>query len=161
MVLRPATPAGSDLDTIVQHRRAIYAEVGYTDKRALDAMSAAYREWLLPKLQTGEYLAWFALAPDSTIAAGLGLWLMDSPPNLFARGDRRGNIVNVYTEPPHRRQGLARVLAQTALDWCAAQGVDMIVLHATADGRALYESLGFTPTTEMRLIRPLVASSEA
>jgi len=158
MTIRSARPEAADLDTIVCHRRAIYQEAGFDDPCALDAMSAAYRVWLSPKMETGEYLAWFALAPDSSIAAGLGLWLMDSPPNLFAAGRWRGNIVNVYTEPDHRRGGLARALMQVAMDWCAAHEVDMIVLHSTPAGRPLYESLGFTPGSEMRRIRRIVSS---
>jgi len=155
VTIRSASPVGFDLDTIVHHRRAIYQEAGLGDEPALDAMGSAYRVWLRPKMEACEYLAWFALAYDSSIAAGLGLWLMDSPPNMFAEGRWRGNIVNVYTEPAYRRCGMARALMHVALDWCAIHQVDMIVLHSTPGGRALYESLGFTPTTQMRLIRPI------
>lgn len=153
MAIRPATSA--DIDAIIHHRRATYREVGFTGERALDTVGADYRVWVGPRLESGEYLGWFTVAPDSSIdssiVAGLGLWLIDNPPSLFVPGRRRGVIVNVYTEPPHRRQGLARALMRTAIDWCAAQRIPTIVLHSTPDGRALYESLGFTPTTEMRL----------
>ncbi|MGO9012092.1 MAG: GNAT family N-acetyltransferase [Bryobacteraceae bacterium] len=37
-----------------------------------------------------------------------------------AAGQWRGNILNVYTEPAHRRRGMADALMQIALDWCAA-----------------------------------------
>jgi ribosomal protein S18 acetylase RimI-like enzyme len=105
-------------------------------------------------MEANEYLAWFALAPDSSIAAGLGLWLMDWPPHMVAAGQWRGNILNVYTEREHRRRGMARALMQIALEWCAANQVGAVILHASAEGSALYESLGFTPTNEMRLTRP-------
>ncbi|MGO9254900.1 MAG: GNAT family N-acetyltransferase [Bryobacteraceae bacterium] len=155
MTTRPATLEASDFAAIVHHRRSIYLGMGYRDERALDAMSAGFRPWLRRKMEAGEYLAWFALAPDSSIAAGLGLWLMDCPPHMVVSGPWRGNILNVYTEPAHRRRGMARALMQIALDWCAAHRVATVILHASPDGRALYESLGFTPTNEMRLIRPI------
>jgi GNAT superfamily N-acetyltransferase len=158
MTIRAAACVACDLDAIVRHRRAIYREAGHRDEGALDAMSSAYRLWLRGKMESCEYLGWFALAPDDSLAAGVGLWLMETPPSLFAPGLWRGNIVNVYTEPAHRRRGLARALMQAAMDWCAEHQVHTIVLHATAGGRALYESLGFTPTTEMRLVRPIVSS---
>lgn len=154
MTIRPATLEEADLDTIVLHRRSMFRDMGYIDEAALDAMSAGFRGWLRRKMEAGEYLAWFALAPDSSIAAGLGLWLMDWPPHMVAGGRWRGNIVNVYTEPVHRRRGLARGLMQLALEWCKANDVGAVFLHASSDGRALYESLGFTPTNEMRLIGP-------
>ncbi len=152
MNIRQATLDERDLDAIVRHRCSMFFDMGHHDQRALEAMSARFRPWLRGKMQNGEYLAWFALAPDSSIAAGLGLWLMDWPPHMIAAGQRRGNILNVYTEPAHRRQGMARTLMQKALDWCAANGVDAVILHASSDGRALYESLGFAPSNEMRLI---------
>jgi GNAT superfamily N-acetyltransferase len=64
---------------------------------------------------------------------------------------RRGNILNVYTEAPHRRKGLARRLMKAVLDWCRFERVPVIILHASDEGRALYESLGFKPTNEMRI----------
>jgi hypothetical protein len=45
-------------------------------------------------------------------------------------------------------------LMQVARDWCAANHVDAVILHASAEGSALYTSLGFTATNEMRLITP-------
>jgi GNAT superfamily N-acetyltransferase len=133
------------------HRRAMFSDMRSGDDAALDAMSAKFLPWLLPRMESGEYLAWFAVAADGSVAAGLGLWLMDWPPHMIGPGSRRGNILNVYTEPAHRRQGLARALMLTALDWCRANGIRSVILHASNDGRAIYESLGFKPTNEMRL----------
>jgi len=154
MIVRAATLAEPDLDVIVHQRRSMFRDMGYADQAALEAMSVAFRPWLRGKMEAAEYLAWFALAPDSSIAAGLGLWLMDWPPHMVAQGRWRGNILNVYTEPPHRRRGLARALMGVALDWCAVNHVGGIILHASPEGRPLYESLGFSSTNEMRLVRP-------
>jgi GNAT superfamily N-acetyltransferase len=156
MVIRQAATTSTDLDAIVRHRRAMFADMGYQDEAALTAMAANFRPWLQKKMEAGEYLTWFVVvpecAPDSSIAAGLGLWLMDWPPHMLGGGSRwRGNILNVYTEPAHRRQGMGRALMTTALEWCAANQVSPVILHASPDGRALYESLGFAPTNEMRL----------
>ena len=113
-------------------------------------MAVAFHPWLLERMETGEYLAWVATDPESSIVAGLGLWLMDWPPHMIGRG-RRGNILNVYTSANFRRRGLARALMQAALDWCKQNGIDTIILHASPSGRSLYESLGFAATNEMRL----------
>ena len=115
-------------------------------------MIAAFRPWLAQKMESGEYLAWVAIAPDSAIVAGLGLWLMDWPPHMIGPGARRGNILNVYTDPAMRRRGLARRLMEAALVWCGEHGIRAVILHSSDDGRALYEKLGFQPTNEMRLL---------
>jgi GNAT superfamily N-acetyltransferase len=154
MNIRPATLQEPDLDTILHHRVAMFRDMGHADDSALDAMGARFRTWLRRKMEAGEYLAWFALAPDFSIASGLGLWLMEWPPHMVGSGKWRGNILNVYTEPAYRRKGIARALMQIALEWCAANHVDTVILHASDEGRGLYESLGFAPTNEMRLLTP-------
>src|SRR5437764_719334 len=120
MDTRPATLEESDLDAIAHHRRAMFRDMGYRDEIALSAMSTRFQPWLRRKMEAGEYLAWFALAPDGSIAAGLGLWLMDWPSHMLAAGEWRANILNVYTELAHRRCSMARTLMQIALDWLAA-----------------------------------------
>src|SRR4051812_26815298 len=130
----------------------MFLDIGKHDPSKLEAMTEAYQPWLESKMSAGAYFGWLAMDSGDSVAAGLGLWLMDWPPHVIGRGLRRGNIINVYTEAAHRRRGLARRLLNTALDWCRANGVDVIILHASKEGRHLYESVGFEPTNEMRLL---------
>jgi len=141
-----------DAEAIAGHRRSMFYDMGHRDEEQLNAMVSAFRPWLREKMAAGEYLAWMATDADGRIVAGLGLWLMDWPPHMVGPGSRRGNILNVYTVPGFRRQGIARRLMGVALDWCRAHGIRAVILHASDDGRALYESLGFAPTNEMRLM---------
>jgi GNAT superfamily N-acetyltransferase len=67
-------------------------------------------------------------------------------------GARRGYILNVYTEREFRRRGLSRCLMEVIVEWCRGNGIDTVILHASSAGRALYESLGFTVTNEMRIM---------
>jgi ribosomal protein S18 acetylase RimI-like enzyme len=147
--IRPATLA--DLDTLIMHRREMFRDIGYKGEPAFEDMAAKCRDWLRKYMDAGEYLAWLVIAPDGSVAAGAGLWLMDWMPHLLGKSQRRGNILNVYTANEYRRRGLARELMQVILGWCRANAIDTIVLHASADGRSLYESLGFKTTNEMRL----------
>ena len=140
-----------DLATLVAHRRAMFHDMGYRDEAALDAMSAKFRPWVEARMNAGEYLAWLVEAPDGTVAAGAGLWLMDWPPHMIGAGSRRGNILNVFTAEKFRRRGLARRLMEAVLQWCRENSVDTIILHASPDGRRLYESLGFQASNEMRV----------
>jgi ribosomal protein S18 acetylase RimI-like enzyme len=128
----------------------MFVDMGYRDETALDTMAAKCHNWLLAKMNCGEYLAWLAVAPDQSIAAGTGLWLMDWPPHMIGSG-KRGNILNVYTAVEFRRRGLAAELMETAMQWCRSNGVDVVVLHASSDARGLYESMGFAGTNEMRI----------
>lgn len=141
----------ADLEILVAHRRAMFHDMGYNDDAALNAMSAKFRVWLLRHMNSGDYHAWLISAPDGSVAAGAGLWLMDWPPHMIGQSAQRGNILNVYTNERFRRRGLVRQLMKAALGWCNENGIDTIILHASPSGRNLYESLGFAPSNEMRL----------
>lgn len=142
----------ADAETVVAHRRAMFLDMGYPDDDGMRAMLERFRPWLLAKMQAEEYLAWFAVDQNDAVAAGLGMWLMDWPPHLLGPGRWRPNILNVYTRPDRRRQGLARKLVEHALAWCGAHELSTVILHASDAGRPLYQSMGFQASTEMRMI---------
>jgi ribosomal protein S18 acetylase RimI-like enzyme len=67
---------------------------------------------------------------------------------------RETQVVNVYTEVAWRRRGIAALVMRQLLDYTSANKLNRVSLHASDDGRPLYESLGFEPTNEMRLAPP-------
>ena len=148
--IREATVA--DAGTIADHRRSMFADMGEGDGIRHDAVGFASRPWLEKKLSAGEYLGWLAIATDQSVAAGTGIWVIEWPPTITDLSGRRAMLLNVYTHTAHRRRGLARALVETSLRWCQVNGITVVILHASDDGRTLYEALGFKPTNEMRLI---------
>jgi GNAT superfamily N-acetyltransferase len=147
--IRPATL--EDVSAIVPQRRGMLEELRNGDMSLLETTLVAFEQWMIPRMKSGEYLGWMALSPDGQVVAGIGLWLQEWPPSLRSRSVLRGYILNVFTNPAHRKQGLARQLTQTALDYCRSKGIELVALHASQFGKPLYESLGFEPTTEMRI----------
>jgi GNAT superfamily N-acetyltransferase len=85
------------------------------------------------------------------VAGGGGVLLSPWPANPFDPCVERAVILNVYTELEFRRRGIARLVMETILAWIRGYGLKSVNLHSSAEGRALYEKLGFTPTNEMRL----------
>lgn len=146
--IRRATAA--EAERVVAHRRSMFFDMGYRDPW-LEEMTVVFRPWLLRKMESGDYLEWFATGADGAVVAGAGLWLMEWMPHRAGGRGRRGNVLNVYTERGHRRRGLARRLMETVVGWCRAEGVEVVILHASDEGRPLYESMGFKATNEMRI----------
>lgn len=127
------------------------------------------RAFLLDALARGEYTGWLA-APDGepgTVVAGAGVQLRRVLPHpvVSAGGvvsvaeGRHAIVLNVFTEPAWRRRGLGELLMRQVLDWAREQRLDRLVLHASAEGRPLYERLGFVATNEMRFADALVLTS--
>lgn len=152
MTIRRAAPA--DLAIIATHRRRMFEDMGHADLPMLKASEPLYTQWLKERLENGRYLGWLATSSDGAVIAGAGLWLLDWPAGILDIGTFRGYIFNVYTEPAHRKRGIARQLMQAIKDHCAAEGIRVISLHASTEGRSVYEALGFIPTNEMRYIQP-------
>jgi GNAT superfamily N-acetyltransferase len=146
--MRMATIA--DLPTIMHHRRQMFVDMGFTDRAELDAMEATSVPHIAAGLKNGSYLGWLMEMGGGVIAGG-GVLLYERPSSPRDPTNRRACILNVYTEPSFRKRGYARVIVEDMIRWCKEQKYNWVSLHASADGRHLYESLGFTPTNEMQL----------
>jgi GNAT superfamily N-acetyltransferase len=153
--IRLATP--EDVDAIAEHRTRMFEEMGEVSPEAFEVLRAKSRERLDDFLTRGEYVGWLAIPTQrpGAIAGGAGIQLREVLPhpnagNKIAEG-RHAIIINVFTEPQWRRQGVAALLLQQIIDWARAERLDRLVLHASEAGRSLYERLGFVGTNEMRL----------
>ncbi len=148
VIIRAAT--ADDIPEILQQRKQIYEDMGHGEPEALSRMVLTTRQYLAEGIPSGSFRGWFATIEGKVVAGGAVI-LVPWPSHTYDGECRRANILNVYTYPEFRRRGIARQLMQFIIDWCRDQGLAMVYLHASEDGCALYESLGFEPTTEMRL----------
>jgi GNAT superfamily N-acetyltransferase len=156
--IRPAIPA--DAPVIALHRARMFQDMGQLPQAAFDPLRAVAEPVLARALTGGEYVGWLltlAGEPDSVIA-GAGVQLRDALPHpvdlgggeVGIAGGRHGIVLNVFTEPEWRRRGLAEILMRHVLEWARDQRLDRLVLHASEQGKALYQRLGFVATNEMR-----------
>lgn len=74
------------------------------------------------------------------------LCITEKPSNPDFINGRTGTVMNVYTEPEYRDQGIARRLMKMLLDEAADRKLDFVELKATDAGYKLYKSLGFADT---------------
>jgi GNAT superfamily N-acetyltransferase len=140
-----------DAASIVHQRHQMFAEMGHGSPESRAQMDAHFDKWLRPRLNSEEYIAWMA-CDGETVVAGLGLWMIDWLPAPDGVSLVRPYVCNVYTEPSHRKLGIARRLVETMLDYCKECGYPRIRLHASQFGKPLYEQLGFVPTNEMEFV---------
>jgi GNAT superfamily N-acetyltransferase len=139
-----------DIETIITHRRTMFYEMGVSDLE-VRMQEERFRQWIVRHMQEGDYVGWFALAPDGQVAAGAGLWVHDWLPGPFAPDGVRGYVCNVYTEPAHRGHGLAHRLVQECVNECRRRRLTVVALHASSAGRPIYEEMGFADTSELRM----------
>jgi GNAT superfamily N-acetyltransferase len=147
-IIREASP--NDIPEILRQRRRMYEDMNYHDPIALDTMASLSASYLTAAMADGSFRAWLATHGDRIVAGG-AIVISPWPAHPYDLQCRRATILNVYTDPEYRRRGIARQLMQTIIAWCQREGLARVTLHASDDGRHLYESLGFEPSNEMRL----------
>ena len=65
---------------------------------------------------------------------------------------KRSHLMNVYTDPSYRGQGIARTMVNKLIEDAWAKGATEISLDATTMGRPLYEKLGFKASSEAMVL---------
>jgi GNAT superfamily N-acetyltransferase len=142
----------TDAQTIARHRVGMFRDMGQLTPEEAPGVEAATHAMLIDQIVSGDYVGWLAETAEDEVIAGAGVLLHSYyPTGRNPRGRPTAYILNVYTEPAHRRHGLASRLVSEILGWCRSHGIPRASLHSSAFGRSVYERLGFEPTNEMRL----------
>jgi len=133
--VRLATPR--DADVIAWHRARMFQDMGQLSPDLFEPLGSSARDRLTVAPETGEYVGWLASAKESpdTIVAGAGVQLRQVFPHPRWRAD--GSVV--VAGGRHARN----------------ERLDRLVLHASVEGRPLFDRLGLVPTNEMRLADPV------
>ena len=109
------------------------------DMSVVEKESCAYYNWAL---ETGEHIAYLVYDKEKFIGAG-GVSFYQVMPTYHNPSGKKAYIMNMYTAPEYRRQGIAIHILDLLVKDAKAQGVSQIALEATDMGRPLYERYGF------------------
>jgi ribosomal protein S18 acetylase RimI-like enzyme len=157
--VREAT--SDDIPLLARHRASMFRDMGQLPTAGEVDLVHATEVYLQDALPRGEYLGWVAesTGPSPQAIGGAGVQLRrilprPRPPAGELELGPEAIVLNVYVVPGWRRRGIAEALMRAALAVLAERGIHRVVLHASDEGRRLYERLGFVPTNEMRLITP-------
>ena len=103
-------------------------------------------------LETGEHIAYLVYDNGTFVGAG-GVSFYQVMPTYHNSTGKKAYIMNMYTVPEYRRQGIASYTLDLLVRDAREQGVSQIALEATDMGRPLYERYGFVKMeNEMELI---------
>jgi GNAT superfamily N-acetyltransferase len=154
--IRRAT--AQDAHVIAWHRARMFQDMGDVSGDAFEILRTQARIRLEQWIDTGNYIGWLATPADKPemIVAGAGVQLqpiLPRPIDVSTIGEgRQGTIVNVFTEPQWRQRGIAGQLIEEIIIWSKNEQIDRLVLHASDEGRSIYERLGFVASNEMRFV---------
>ena len=132
-----------DIDELVRTRiivlRAANKLSDDVDMSVVEEESYAYYR---RALENGEHIAYLVYDKGIFIGAG-GVRFYQLMPTYHNPTGKKAYIMNMYTAPEYRRQGIAIHTLDLLVKNAKKQGVSQIALEATAMGRHLYERYGF------------------
>ena len=133
----------ADIDELVRTRIIVLRAANkLSDDADMSVVEQESRTYYKRALETGEHIAYLVYDNGTFIGAG-GVSFYQVMPTYHNPSGKKAYIMNMYTAPEYRRQGIAfrtlDLLVQDAME----QGVSQIALEATDMGRPLYERYGF------------------
>jgi len=152
----------ADVTALVDQRLAFQRELG-RDPDAEPALREALAAYFAAELD--RTLVAFLARDEATgeVVGSVFFVIVVRVPGGRHGNGRMGLVLNVYTAPEHRRQGLARRLMMCLLEAAREADLARLELTATPAGRRLYEELGFMVDAEgltpMELIMSPAATS--
>lgn len=152
MMIRQATP--TDIDQLIDMRcNFITEEFGVQNDDKMAKIRNQLHGYLTANLN--RQLLCYLADDNGQIVSTAFLVVMDKPANPKFISGKTGLLLNVYTKPEFRKQGLATNIIKNLIDDARAIGLSYIDLDATKTGKPLYEKLGFyemiNTCTPMRL----------
>ncbi|MDO4315252.1 MAG: GNAT family N-acetyltransferase [Oscillospiraceae bacterium] len=135
--------AAEDLDLLVRTRievlRAANGLDGTVDMSEVEEQS---RDYYREALASGAHIACLAFDGGELAGAG-GVSFYRLLPTYHNPTGENAYIMNMYTRPAYRRQGIAYRTLDLLVAAAKERGVSRITLEATRMGRPLYEKYGF------------------
>lgn len=144
--LRSAVP--EDAPVLSDMRVRMFLEMGKPDDQRMSEVRTAFVTWVQDAIRRGTYLGW-VVENGGTIVANAGMLLIEWPPNRRDLNPLRGYVMNVYVHTEHRRRGLARRMMEAVHAEARRRNIRVTALHASTQGRSLYEQLGYWANEEM------------
>lgn len=137
----------SDITLLVALRMEVLSHVFEQEKRGMserewEDLAEQNREYYLRELPAGRHLACVAYLGNDVVGCG-GVCFQRELPSPDNRSGLCAYLMNIYTRAEFRGSGFARRICEWLIEKARAAGAGKIYLESSADGRALYHSLGF------------------
>jgi len=94
-------------------------------------------------LEGGRFFALYAETEGEIFSFG-GMIIKEIPGDSYKSSYLEGDILNMYTIPEVRRQGISSMILERLLAEAKSMGISKVALHTSKDGEILYRKFGFS-----------------
>ncbi len=145
--VRPA--AVRDIPTLTSQRHRMFEDMHSPPAKDIAIHDKAFPAWAKREIRAKRLICFLVEDEGGRTVGGGSLWLRDVQPYPGFAGGKIPYLMSVYTEPDFRGKGAATLVIKHAMVWAKKHGYSAMSLHASKDGRKIYESLGWASGNEM------------
>lgn len=142
-----------DLEILVESRITVLRAANkLSDSIDMTEVEIQSREYYKKALKDDIHVAYLVFDDTKIVGTG-GVSFFQVMPTFHNPTGQKAYIMNMYTSPEYRRQGIAYKTLDLLVKEAKSRGISAISLEATDMGRPLYEKYGFVKMKdEMELL---------
>ncbi len=127
------------LDKFIELRINQLREEGATED--IDLVPAL-QDYYARHMADGTFVSWLAIDDDEIVGTS-GMSFVEKPPYFGCPNGRIGLLSSMYTDPGHRRMGIAKELLSRVVEEARNYGCGCVQITASDMGVLLYTDFGF------------------
>ncbi|MDO9154074.1 MAG: GNAT family N-acetyltransferase [Paludibacter sp.] len=133
----------TEIDEMVSHRIDYLTEMqGKQELSAIHQLHCELRKYFSTNIKNKHIIALVAYSESKAVSYG-AIVLRTIPGDFAAPSYLEGDIINMYTIPEARKQGVSTVVLNALISEARQVGVSKLALHTTIAGEKLYRKAGF------------------
>ncbi|MDA8137233.1 MAG: GNAT family N-acetyltransferase [Desulfobacteraceae bacterium] len=149
--IRPANL--EEIPILARHHRRMFEDMWQQKNDRLEPslarqLESAYQRKLEQQIPEGIYRSWVAEENGGILASG-AVTVVSHLPVPIDLNPWMAYIHTIFTEREHRGRGCARRIIEAIIEDCKGRGIRGVILNASAEGRPIYEQIGFQPALDM------------
>lgn len=132
-----------DIPLLLKYRIDLLREsVGEGDTSQWDFVKKQIKQYYNKAMRENTHIAYLAFDGEICVGTG-GVCFYQILPTYFKPTGKKAYIINMYTVPKYRKQGIATQILNLLIKESLSRQATYISLEATDMGKTLYEKCGF------------------
>ncbi len=133
----------ADIDLLCQARITFLKEIQHEqDPDKEEMLKLELKNYFTQALSDHSYLSLIAYYENKPVGFG-GIVIQTIPASFTITNGRLGYILNMFTYPEYRGNGICTEIFERLICEAGARDVKKVYLHATQDGIEIYKKRGF------------------
>ena len=134
----------NEIPVLVEYRLEYLAELqGKSDEMYKNKLKHDLELYFRKSLEGGWFFALYAETEGKILSFG-AIIIKEIPGDSNKSSYLEGDILNMYTVPEARRQGISSMILEHLLTEAKSMGISKVALHTSKDGEIMYRKFGFS-----------------